>query len=44
MQDLTYFCNILITSLIVSMTIHSVYTGFGPEAKKLRDPFQEHED
>nr|AYB71474.1 photosystem II N protein [Trachelomonas grandis] len=44
MKITSYFFNILITSLIISMTLHSIYTGFGPEAKKLRDPFQEHED
>lgn len=44
MSNLAYFFNILITSLIISMTLHSIYTGFGPEAIKLRDPFQEHED
>jgi len=26
------------------MTGFSIYTAFGPPAKELRDPFEEHED
>jgi len=29
---------------LISVTIYSIYIGFGPPSKKLRDPFKEHED
>ena len=30
--------------LLLSVTVYSVYVGFGPPSKELRDPFEEHED
>ena len=35
---------IFMTSLLIGINVYSVYTSFGPAAKKLRDPFEEHED
>ena len=30
--------------MVVAITSFSIYTAFGPPAKELRDPFDEHED
>jgi hypothetical protein len=30
--------------LLLRVTVYSIYIGFGPPAKGLRDPFEEHED
>jgi PsbN protein len=35
---------IFVSSLLLGITIYSIYTAFGPPAKNLRDPFEEHED
>lgn len=35
---------IFVSSLLLGITTYSVYTAFGPASKKLRDPFEEHED
>jgi predicted membrane channel-forming protein YqfA (hemolysin III family) len=35
---------IFVLSLFVCITVYAVYTSFGPDAKKLRDPFEEHEE
>nr|WAJ57608.1 photosystem II protein N [Actinocyclus sp. (in: diatoms)] len=35
---------IFVSSLLLGITIYSIYTAFGPAAKNLRDPFEEHED
>jgi len=35
---------IFISSLLLGITIYSVYTAFGPVSKNLRDPFEEHEE
>jgi|TARA_B100000809_G_scaffold170245_1_gene167565 PsbN protein len=35
---------IFLTSILVGITGYSIYTAFGPIAKNLRDPFEEHED
>jgi len=35
---------IFFASLLIGITAYSIYTAFGPAAKKLRDPFEEHED
>jgi len=39
-----FFFPIFLLSLLMSITIYSIYIRFGPPAKKLRDPFEEHED
>jgi PsbN protein len=36
--------SIFISSLLLGITGYSIYTAFGPSAKKLRDPFEEHEE
>nr|YP_009163600.1 photosystem II reaction center protein N [Triparma laevis]BAS19054.1 photosystem II reaction center protein N [Triparma laevis] len=35
---------IFLASLLLGITVYSIYTAFGPTAKNLRDPFEEHED
>jgi PsbN protein len=35
---------IFLSSLLLGVTAYSIYTAFGPSAKTLRDPFEEHED
>jgi PsbN protein len=44
MDKLSFFSSIFISCALISMTFYSVYMGFGPNAKDLRDPFEEHED
>nr|YP_009532735.1 photosystem II protein N [Pedobesia claviformis]AYC65329.1 photosystem II protein N [Pedobesia claviformis] len=44
MEDLSIFITILVGSLLLSITIYSIYIGFGPPSITLRDPFDEHED
>nr|YP_009397095.1 photosystem II protein N [Spyridia filamentosa]ARW66281.1 photosystem II protein N [Spyridia filamentosa] len=36
--------SIFISSLLLGITVYSIYTSFGPVAKELRDPFEEHEE
>jgi PsbN protein len=35
---------IFVSSLLLGITGYSVYVAFGPNAKNLRDPFEEHEE
>ena len=35
---------IFVSSLLLGVTAYSIYVAFGPKAKYLRDPFDEHED
>ncbi len=35
---------IFVSTLLVGVTGYSVYSAFGPNAKSLTDPFEEHED
>lgn len=44
MEVLSFFSSIFIACTLISMTFYSIYTGFGPNSKLLRDPFEEHED
>lgn len=44
MELISFFSTIFIASTLISMTLYSIYTGFGPLSKNLRDPFEEHED
>lgn len=44
METIAFFSTIFVGCLVVSITIYSIYVGFGPTSKKLRDPFEEHED
>ncbi len=38
------FSAVFIGSFVFSLTVYSVYLGFGPGSEDLRDPFDEHED
>lgn len=44
MENISFFSSIFISCILVTITTYSIFIGFGPEAKKLRDPFEEHED
>jgi len=35
---------VFVSSLLLSVTGYSIYSAFGPDSKKLTDPFEEHED
>lgn len=35
---------VFLASLLLGVTISSIYSSFGPNSKILTDPFQEHED
>lgn len=35
---------VFVSSLLLGITGYSVYSAFGPGAKNLTDPFEEHED
>ena len=35
---------IFVSSLLLGVTGYSIYTSFGPNARTLADPFEEHED
>nr|YP_009540989.1 photosystem II N protein [Discoplastis spathirhyncha]AYQ93518.1 photosystem II N protein [Discoplastis spathirhyncha] len=43
MELVSFFSTIFITCALISITGFSIYIGFGPTSKKLRDPFEEHE-
>ncbi|HIK14852.1 MAG TPA: photosystem II reaction center protein PsbN [Leptolyngbyaceae cyanobacterium M33_DOE_097] len=36
--------NISICAVLVGLTGYAIYTAFGPPAKDLSDPFEDHED
>jgi len=44
MEDSTFFFPVFFWSILIGITAYSTYVGFGPPSKKLRDPFEEHED
>ena len=44
MESLTVFFPLFLWSFLLGLTIYSVYVGFGPPSRRLRDPFEEHED
>jgi len=35
---------IFVSSVLLGITGYSVYVAFGPNARNLRDPFEEHEE
>ena len=43
-MDSAFFFPLFLWSLLWSITIYSIFVGFGPPSNRLRDPFQEHED
>lgn len=44
MENITLFATYFISCFLISITSYTIYTGFGPNSKNLRDPFEEHED
>jgi len=44
MESPAFFTTIFLWCLLLSITGYSIYIGFGPPSKDLRDPFEEHED
>ena len=44
METDAFFYTIFLWCLLLSITGYSVYVGFGPPSKQLRDPFEDHED
>ena len=44
MESSAFFFTFFLWFLLLSVTGYSVYVSFGPPSKKLRDPFEEHED
>ena len=44
MESPAFFYTIFLGCLLLSITGYSIYVGFGPPSKQLRDPFEEHED
>nr|YP_009519042.1 photosystem II protein N [Callipsygma wilsonis]AYC65040.1 photosystem II protein N [Callipsygma wilsonis] len=39
MRNPALFITIFLFSILVSFTVYSIFRGFGPLSKKLRDPF-----
>jgi PsbN protein len=44
MESPAFFFTFFLWFLLLSATGYSIYISFGPPSKKLRDPFEEHED
>ncbi len=44
METPAFVATIFVWCLLLSITGYSLYIGFGPPSKELRDPFDEHED
>ena len=44
METPAFFTAVFLWCLLISVTVYSIYMGFGPPSKELRDPFEEHED
>lgn len=44
MENLSFFSTIFIGCMVTTMTLYSIYLGFGPKSHHLRDPFEEHQD
>lgn len=43
MENLYSFITFFLWSILLSLTVYSIYIGFGTPSKKLRDPFNEHD-
>nr|YP_010904342.1 photosystem II protein N [Catenella fusiformis]WCH57593.1 photosystem II protein N [Catenella fusiformis] len=43
-MEIATVLSIFISSLLLGITLYSMYTAFGPLSKELRDPFEEHEE
>ena len=44
METPAFFYAVFLWFLLLSVTGYSIYVGFGPPSKELRDPFEDHED
>jgi PsbN protein len=44
MESPAFFFTFFLWFLLLSVTGYSIYVGFGPPSKELRDPFEDHED
>jgi len=44
MESPAFFFTVFLWFFLLSITIYSIYIGFGSPSKRLRDPFEEHED
>jgi hypothetical protein len=44
MELISFLSTTFISCALISITLYSIYVGFGPKSKNLRDPFEEHED
>lgn len=44
MENSAFFFSIFLWFLLLSITGYSIYVGFGPPSKNLKDPFEDHED
>ena len=44
MEFPAFFLTVFLSFLLLSATGYSLYVGFGPPSRDLRDPFEEHED
>ena len=44
MESPAFFYTIFLWCFLLSITGYSIYVGFGPPSKQLRDPFEDHED
>ncbi|MEO1376285.1 MAG: photosystem II reaction center protein PsbN [Cyanobacteria bacterium J06635_10] len=36
--------SISVAAVLITVTVMSIYTSFGPPSKQLADPFEDHED
>jgi PsbN protein len=43
-MDSATILGITFCSVLVALTAFAIYTAFGPPAKELRDPFDDHDD
>nr|YP_009774014.1 photosystem II reaction center protein N [Caulacanthus okamurae]QIZ74631.1 photosystem II reaction center protein N [Caulacanthus okamurae] len=43
-MEIATILSIFISSLLLGITLYSLYIAFGPVSKELRDPFEEHEE
>lgn len=44
MELMSFLSTTFISCVLLSITIYSMYAGFGTKSQNLRDPFEEHED
>nr|YP_010700143.1 photosystem II protein N [Euglena agilis]WCH63289.1 photosystem II protein N [Euglena agilis] len=44
MELMSLLCTTFIGCALISITLYSIYVGFGPKGRNFRDPFEEHED